>query len=115
MSNCFPRHHRVKTWPEFKQVLRKGKRFYHPYLTLYHYPNGLEISRLGVIISKRNVRLATRRNTMRRIARETYRCSARQIPGMDCVVIFQAGANKGNKRLLKQCLEQLITKLVSRK
>lgn len=111
MDNCFPRENRIKTWPEFKQVLRKGRRYRHPFFMCYYRPNTLNIGRLGVIISKRNVRLATHRNQVRRLLRETYRTSTAKQKGMDAVIVIQHGVNKADKRQLKQCLEECIERL----
>ena len=49
--------------------------------------NELAFARLGLTISKRNVKLAVQRNLIKRIARESFRQLASQLPNLDLVLM----------------------------
>src|SRR3972149_6246634 len=63
---------RLRKREEFSALLRRGKTFRHPLLTLKALPNGLVFSRAGFLIS-RKVGTAVVRNTVRRRLREVLR------------------------------------------
>ncbi|MBU2008548.1 MAG: ribonuclease P protein component [Chloroflexi bacterium] len=63
---------RLRKREEFSALLRRGKTFRHPLLTLKVLPNGLLFSRAGFLIS-RKVGKAVVRNTIRRRLREVLR------------------------------------------
>jgi len=48
-------------------------------------------SRLGLVVSKKNIRLATRRNRAKRVARETFRKSATSLDSLDIVFLVRKG------------------------
>jgi len=50
-----------------------------------------DIPRLGLVIAKKNVRLAVERNRIKRIARETFRLQQDKLPGVDAVVLARRG------------------------
>lgn len=57
--------------------------------------------RLGIVVAKRNVRLAVNRNRLKRLIREAFRQQQHCLPGLDVVVVvrkdFAAQANERNK------------------
>jgi len=53
-----------------------------------------DIPRLGLVIAKKNVRLAVERNRIKRIARESFRLQQYQLPGVDAVVLARRGLDK---------------------
>ena len=57
----------------FKKIFREGRRTKSPHFGLYGILNGLELSRLGISISRRSSPLSTRRNRIKRIIREYWR------------------------------------------
>ena len=63
---------RLRKREEFSALLRRGKTFRHPLLTLKALPNGLAFSQAGFLIS-RKVGKAVVRNTVRRRLREVLR------------------------------------------
>lgn len=53
-----------------------------------------ETPRLGLVIAKKNVRLAVERNRIKRIARESFRLQQDKLPGVDAVVLARRGLDK---------------------
>lgn len=57
---------------EFEKVFHEGKVFKNTMVVLYVVPNNQQISRLGLVVSKK-VGNAVRRNRAKRLLREVYR------------------------------------------
>lgn len=70
-------------------------------------------ARVGLVISKKNVRLATQRNRIKRSVRESFRCLA-DYPGLDTVVLARRGADKLNNSELRLTLNALWRQLSKR-
>ena len=68
--------------------------------TVLYRPNGSEKPRLGLAIGKRNCRLSTGRNRIKRIVRESFRQHSETLGGLDVVVMNQAAATKASNRAL---------------
>lgn len=83
---------RLRKASDFKKVFREGRRFLSPHFVLYMRENALPEARLGVSISKTHFKLATRRNKLRRIAKEAFRREiSPRLKGRDFVVASRAG------------------------
>lgn len=50
--------------------------------------------RLGLVIAKKNVRLAVQRNRIKRVAREMFRTLPESEPGMDVVLLARRGMDQ---------------------
>ncbi|MET0355601.1 MAG: ribonuclease P protein component [Cellvibrio sp.] len=77
--------------------------------------NELNRPRLGLVIAKKNIRLAVDRNRMKRLIRETFRAKQQQLAGIDVIVLARKGMNDvANIQLIEQLNKQwqgLIRKL----
>lgn len=63
--------------------------------------------RLGMVIAKKNIRLAVQRNRMKRLIRETFRLHQQQLAGIDAVVLARRGMDElDNQQLIKQLNQQ---------
>jgi len=102
---------RIREKTEFQKVFKERKRLYTSLYILYYRQNHLPSPRLGVITSRRNIRFAVHRNTVRRVARETFRRHQIAMIGKDIVIVAQKKAGQASKRELQLCLEKLFTKL----
>ena len=77
---------RLSEADEFSSVFifRKVKSF--GYLKIHYKPNELPHSRLGIVVGKRVHKRANKRNYMKRVIRELFRCNQAQWSGYDMVV-----------------------------
>ena len=48
-------------------------------------------SRLGLVVSKKNISTAVERNRVKRVIRESFRKNKSQIPNLDVVVLIRKG------------------------
>ena len=83
----FTKKERLLKRAEFDRVFKNGKVVRDGVLKAHYMPNGLEYSRLGVVIS-RFVKTAVARNRLKRLCREAFRLNKHELPkGLDIVVI----------------------------
>jgi ribonuclease P protein component len=85
------REHLLKT-KDFRNVYNKGLSCKKGPYILYILPNALGHNRIGFSISTRNVKLATRRNRLKRVLREVYRKRKKNLRrGFDMAVVAKRG------------------------
>ena len=53
-----------------------------------------ETARLGIIVAKKNVKLAVQRNRIKRLLRESFRNERESLPKLDIIVLAKKGANQ---------------------
>lgn len=74
--------------------------------------NELEHSRLGLVIGKKNVKLAVQRNRIKRQIREYFRQKQAQLPGMDIVVIARKNLDTQENQELQSTLATVWKRLI---
>lgn len=94
---------RLRSRPEFQRVFQ-GNRLGSREFVLYYRP--APIAKLGIIISKKNVKFATRRNRIKRVVREWYRLNG-VMPERELIVIANRAADALTNEQLLQCLDRL--------
>lgn len=70
--------------------------------------------RLGLIIAKKNVRLATQRNRIKRVIRESFRSQQHTLPTLDIVVLARKNANDLSQKELHHVLNDLWRRLTAK-
>jgi ribonuclease P protein component len=98
--------HRLRS-SDFARVYRRGRRAQGKTITVVVLENGLERSRLGLSVSKRQARAAVDRNRLRRRLREAFRTSLPVLQvGLDVVVIaIDPGRGQGFAELRAELLD----------
>ncbi len=90
------RRHRLTQKAEFDRVLRGGgKKVRAGPLRIVIATSMTAGPRLGVVVPKRHLRLAVRRNKLKRVIRESFRLASERLPPLDVVVMLvcNPGAN----------------------
>jgi ribonuclease P protein component len=90
---------------EFNRVFDKSVRSSDRYFTVLARHNTLTHPRLGLAISKRKAKLAVQRNRLKRIVRETFRCST-VIANADYVVMAGQQSATATNTALFQSLDK---------
>lgn len=114
VSQCFPAQCRLLQAAEYDAVFKRGQRIALRAGTYLIKPTELPHCRLGLVIAKKNLRQAVRRNYVKRIMRELFRCHQSPLPAHD--IVFIAGKNlaKLNREQLYQCCKSDWQKLITR-
>ena len=93
----FGKNEKIKKNSLIKKVISNGKRLRTNILDCYHlYNQDSTVNKIAVIVPKRNIKLATDRNFLKRRMREVYRLNKKILtkPGYLCVFIFKAKEKK---------------------
>lgn len=108
----FTREDKLLKTADFRRVYSNHASFKRESFWLSVAPNNLDRARLGISISARAVRLATRRNRLKRLVREVFRKNLPRLKkGLDIVVGVKRdpGAGIGYKKV-----EELLLGLAGR-
>ncbi len=70
-----------------------------------------EQGRIGVIVSKKNIRKAVFRNRIKRMTRESFRMNQHLLTGLDIVIIARASMGQLDDKGLSKLLDKAWTKL----
>ncbi len=92
VGSRFPRGRRLLKSAEFRAVFAAvEQRVSHRYYLLLARTNAGQGARLGLVVARKNIRLATRRNRIKRVARETFRRQADTLKSVDVLFLPRKG------------------------
>ena len=112
-DQTFPREARLLDAHAFSRVFESADaKASHRHLLLLAARNDLPHHRLGIIVARKNIRLAVDRNRFKRITREFFRTHEDQAPGMDVIVMARRGADALDNKSLSTILRQQWKKLL---
>ncbi len=107
----FSRQLRLLKPAEFKQVFSDACRVGSKHLTMLAIRNQLGHPRLGLAISKKNVKHAVKRNLVKRQLRESFRLHQAIIGDFDVVVLARPGIDKLSRSELREQIEHCWQKI----
>ena len=110
----FCRQQRLLKPSEFKQVFGNACRVGSQYLTLLAISNHLGHPRLGMAISRKNVRRAVKRNLIKRQLRESFRHHQDIIGDFDVVVLAKAGCGELPRQELRRQIDSCWQKIAKK-
>lgn len=112
MAIDFPRAARLLTAEDYRQVFDAAAyKVQTQQFLILATPTPVEESRVGLVIAKKNIKLAVQRNRIKRIIRESFRHSRSQLDNLDLVVMARRGASDMDNIELRQMLDKLLLKL----
>ena len=110
---AFGKERRLLNASDYSRVFDGAEaRASHRHLLLLARTNEGPGHRLGLVIAKKNVRLAVQRNRVKRIAREVFRTLPESEPSMDVVLLARRGLDQLDNEELSTILRQQWQKLV---
>lgn len=87
---------------EYKYVFNRAKRSSDAFITILYRVNQLNYPRLGLAISKKQIKSAVKRNLVKRIARESFRIKQYELSNIDIVVLIKSGIKTKQKNEMHQ-------------
>jgi ribonuclease P protein component len=106
MDKRFTQSSRLADAASFSRVFKKAERSRDKMFTVLCRANEDREARLGLAIAKKHCRLATGRNRLKRVVRESFRQHKGELAGLDIVVLNRPAAAQANNDLLFECLEK---------
>ncbi|MEW6219942.1 MAG: ribonuclease P protein component [Thermodesulfobacteriota bacterium] len=104
----FSWHSRLHKPQEFERVYRGGRRLKGDGFQLILLPNSLEQNRLGISLNRR-IKGAVRRNRIKRLIREFFRCHQGLIPpAQDCVFAVRPEFGLDHPAAIHQAVASLL-------
>ena len=111
----FPRQLRLLSRGDFQRVFNDTRcKSVDECLLVLATPNGREYPRLGLAISKRNIKTAVGRNRVKRLVRESFRHHWQQLAGLDIVVLSRNATRDSSNPGLLHSLNRHWRRLVKR-
>lgn len=105
-DNHFSRWVRLLSSDDFQKVFKQtGGRSVDQRLTVLARKNKLGYARLGLAISKRTIKMATGRNRVKRLVRESFRQNQILLTGLDLVVLSRNAAPQASNSELISALQ----------
>ena len=92
----FHRQSKLHNGAEFQRVFDAPDRSSDALFTVLATPNGRDYSRLGLAIGRKRIRLAVKRNRIKRLVRESFRHHPDRLVGLDVVVMARFDGKKKN-------------------
>lgn len=112
----FGRELRLLTASDYKNVFDQAQfKVSRPQILLLAIDNNRPEPRLGLVIAKKNVRLAVQRNRAKRLVRESFRHHQQLLDGLDIVILARRDLDKLDNSALTSCLESLWQDLIRRR
>jgi ribonuclease P protein component len=91
---------------DYSRVFRQAKRIGGGGLTILTVENSVGHPRLGLAIAKKHVKLASQRNRLKRIIRESFRQHQSAFSSIDIVVLSRPGVDPNDSTQLWTALER---------
>ena len=113
-STTYSRKLRLLTPSHFENVFKKATAAPTPSITFLARTNPLEHPRLGITVSKKNVRNASDRNRIKRLIRESFRLHQETLPNVDIVVVVKKGLAEQENPAIHTLLRKQWKKLTKR-
>lgn len=112
MNQRFGREKRLLNAEQFKAVFDSPDfRLSGRYILVLARYNQLNHARLGLIVGKKNAKLAVTRNQIKRIFRESFRLLQEQLPAVDMVIVTRRGIADLTANELRQELARQVKRL----
>lgn len=96
---------------EYREVYQQANRISDANIMLLIRPNKTGYARLGLSFTRKRVRHAVSRNTLKRLSRETFRLAQFNLPAVDVVVLARERIDQVDKTMVRKCLENLWQRL----
>ena len=103
----FRRSQRLLNAADFQNVFSEPPlRASHQHCLILAKPNTLGYDRLGLVIAKKNIRLAVHRNRIKRLIRESFRHLPSNNAGIDAIVLARKGLGEIDNSGVTQIMDK---------
>jgi len=112
---CFGKNRRLLGASDIQPVFKQARyKVSCTYILLLALPANGTSSRVGLVVAKKNVRLAVERNRVKRILRESFRHNQGLLPAVDIVILARSGIGTLSNEDLRQQIDKLWRDLIKK-
>lgn len=113
---CFGKNKRLLNSADFKSVF-DGAKFKAPHknLLVLANPAATDSPRLGLVVAKKNAKLAVQRNRIKRLTRDSFRLNQAALEGLDIVVLSKHDLWRLDNAQITELLEQAWKRLIKQR
>jgi len=112
MEQGFDKSQRLLASAEYKRVFDDPSlRISNKHILLLGKTNELGKSRLGLVMSKKNVGCSVKRNRLKRLCREAFRIHRRDFATIDIVLLARPGISKLDNTAISEAVVSLLDRL----
>lgn len=113
---CFGKNKRLLNSADYKAVFDGAKfKVPHKNLLVLANPTELEVPRLGLVVAKKNAKLAVQRNRIKRLTRDSFRLNQAALVGLDIVVLSKHDLWRLDNRQINDILQQAWQRLIKQR
>lgn len=113
---AFSKAQRLLEPREFKAVFDAALyKASHRSLLLLAIPRTGGSARLGLVVAKKNARLAVQRNRLKRILRERFRQQQHSLSGLDIVALVKPGLAQMDNAAVRQLVDEQLARLLKQR
>lgn len=110
MDHCFGKRYRLLKTDDFSSVFALRCQKSRAWLHVLRATNTVGHARLGLVVGKKVAKRANRRNYMKRVLREWFRCHKEQLPAEDFIIRVRQSFNRADCARVWQLLEEMVVK-----
>ena len=111
MDNRFSKQYRLLKTEDFSSVFALRKQRQTAFLQVLHsHNNPVSHPRLGLVVSKKTAKRANKRNYMKRVIRDWFRCHKAEMPPQDFIVRVKRRFERADAAEIRRQLAQLLLK-----
>lgn len=112
---AFRKSSRLLNSHDFQRVFKGAVyKVSHRHCLILAIPNELDHPRLGLVIAKKNVRLAVQRNRAKRSIRETFRLKQHNLPNIDAIVLARSQLDSLSNKELNDLFDKSWNRLIDK-
>ncbi|MGH1472045.1 MAG: ribonuclease P protein component [Cellvibrionaceae bacterium] len=112
---AFRKSSRLLNSHDFQRVFKGAAyKVSHRHCLILAIPNALNHPRLGLVIAKKNIRLAVQRNRVKRAIRETFRLKQHKLPNIDAIVLARSQLDSLSDQELNKLFDKSWDRLIDK-
>ncbi len=113
LNYSFPKELKIRKSSQYEEIFRKSNRLRSRHFDILYVQNSLGYSRTGIVVSKKNVRSAVKRNRIKRVVREVFRNNKSLFDSLDVVFLAKKGCEDLNYSNAKREIQDNIRSILS--
>ena len=109
----YPKELRIRKSSEYEAIFKNSKRLRTRHFDILYTQNSLGYARAGLVVGKKNVRSAVKRNRIKRVVREVFRNNKSLFDSLDLVFLAKKGCEELNYSVAKREIQDNIRSIFS--